>query len=141
MGHGTSDSQAGQPSQPAVVSELALCSSLMQDATVRVEDITGGAAIVIKPRSASDLPVVKQRADQIEQRLSSPSSGTSGAPCELFTIVHGGAAAAVAETPGAIRVLITTSDQGRVRQIRREVRDFVSKSEKAGEKSEKGGRP
>jgi len=114
-----------------MASERDLCAALLVGVKLHVEDVQGGAVIAIKPRSSADFPLLQRRAQQVGQRLEqSAGTAASGATCELFTIVRGGAAAVVSETPEAVRILITTTDPSRVRALRKQVRDFVDTSEK-----------
>jgi hypothetical protein len=133
-GQGEQGMSSERPSaQPApTASERDLCGALMHDVTLRVEDGPGGAVIEIKPRASADLPLLQRRAHEVEQRLGqSAGAAPSGATCELFAIVRGGATTAVSETPEAVRILITTTDPSRVRALRKQVRDFANASEKS----------
>lgn len=112
---------------PQTTSESDLCAALTREGKLNVEDVQGGAAIVVKPRSG-DITIVRQRAQDINQRLGQNVGSAPGASCELFTIARSGASTAVSETPESVRILITTTDPGQVRKIRKEVREYVNKS-------------
>jgi hypothetical protein len=119
--------------------ERALCDSLSQDANMRVEDIQGGVAIVLTPRSGKDLDAVRNDARGIERSLSPGTAGSSGRTqptgegrCDLMEIGRQGATTSVIEGPSEVRILMTSPDATASKNLRKQVRDYVRSSTKAG---------
>lgn len=128
---------AGAPPQgPAVTpmpSERDLCDTLTRDAKLQVEDAEGGVTLILKPRASRDLAMLREHARQIGYRAEHSAGSSIGPSCVLFAIGRGGATTAIAESPDAVRILITTSDSTQVQSIRRQVREFVNKgADKSG---------
>src|SRR5262249_46141878 len=129
---------AGQaPTGAAPMTERDMCDLLTHDATVRVEDIQGGVAVVLVPKPGIDLPRVRAAARRAERALTpggnlpaTPGAARPGRPaeadrCALFDIGRGGARAVVSEGPNAIRILFTSADQPLIKAMRKQARDFA----------------
>jgi hypothetical protein len=69
---------ATPPTAPSGPSEREMCDALLVDAKLQVEDIQGGAALVITPKAGGDLEALKQAARTIESKM--PPAGMSTPP-------------------------------------------------------------
>jgi hypothetical protein len=116
--------------------ERELCDTLTRDARLLVEDVQGGVTLVLKPRPGRDLSMLREQARQIERRTEHNAGSSIGPSCVIFAIGRGGATTAIAESPDAVRILITTSDPSQVQSIRRQIREFVNKSGNQGSRGQ-----
>lgn len=121
---------------PAMVSDL--CDSLTHAATMRQEDVPGGVAIVLTPKAHETMDTVRDDARKFQmtftqlsaEAMGHPSAGAaapmpSPSTCALGEVVHMAVSASVSEGPKAVRILLTSSDPGQVRPVRRTVRDYT----------------
>lgn len=120
----------GGPAPTRLTREAALCSALAQQATLRVEDIQGGASLVLTPRTGADMQAVRDAARAFEEQMVRTRPRGDGSPCALFELGHAGARAAVSEGPETMRIFITTSDPAQVETIRRQARNFAMSAER-----------
>lgn len=133
-GTGQQDSQGMQPGSrgtmggasdaPMGVNEREACDALMRNATLHIEHIEGGVAIVARPRRGVDQSTLRQDMHKIERGIEQGAPAPAATPCDLFALARTGVVA-IAETPDSIRLLVTTSDASRVQQIRRQANEFV----------------
>lgn len=128
----------GGPVPTRLTREAALCGALAQQATLRVEDIQGGASLVLTPRTEADMQAVRDAARAFEQQMGSVRPRGDGSPCALFELGHAGARAAVSEGPDTMRIFITTSDPAQVETIRRQARNFAMSAERERSSGEEG---
>ena len=120
-GQGT---MGGTIEPPAGVNEREACDKLTRDATLHIETIEGGVAIVARPRRGVDLSTLRSLARDIERGVERGTPAPAMTQCDLFPLARSGIMA-VTEAPDAIRILVTTSDASRVSQVRRQATEFV----------------
>lgn len=124
MQPGSRGTMGGTNDQPAGINEREACEVLTSDATLHMENIEGGVAIVARPRRGVDLSKLRQDMHKVEHGIEQGAPVTAAAQCDLFALGRNGVVA-VAETPDSIRLLVTTSDAARMAQIRRQAHEFV----------------
>lgn len=123
-GLGEQPGQAGQQGESAMSEKIA-CDALANNAKLRVEDVQGGVSIVATPKTGQDLATVRDDA----RRLESAIHGAHGAQQETCGIAElarlPSVTAQVVETGNQVRINMTTTNAGEVRDLRRIARDEV----------------
>jgi hypothetical protein len=114
----------GTNEPPAGVNEREACEALTKNATLHIESIEGGVAIVARPRRGQDLATLRQDMHKVERGIEQGAPAPAATQCDLFALARNGVVA-IAETPDSIRLLVTTSDAPRVQQLRRQAGEFV----------------
>ena len=141
MGGGAPSTMGTEPTAPQI-NEREMCDTLGSDATLVVQDIQGGAAIVISPKAGKDLDSVRSDASHLEQAISTvnPHAAAAGADmCALFDLGRQGAHIAIVEGPKSVKMNIVAADPSTVKAVRSQVRDFVkSQSVSKGGKGQPG---
>jgi hypothetical protein len=131
----------GQEAQPtpaeggqAAQAERAACATLANDARLRVEDVQHGIAIVLVPRAGSDLPTVRDDAHHLESAIHAGAEGHGqrGEACGIAELGRlPSVTTSITESDGAVRIIMTTSNPGEVRDLRRIARDEAAGLNKA----------
>jgi len=121
---GSRGTMGGTNEPPAGVNERETCTVLTNDATLHIESIEGGVAIVARPRRGVDLSKLRQDMHKVEHGIEQGAPAPVALQCDLFALARNGVVA-IAETPDSIRLLVTTSEAARVPQIRRQAGEFV----------------
>jgi hypothetical protein len=111
-----------------MASEKDLCDELKREARIHEEDIQGGAALVVRPRSTTDMSTLRMTVHKIIDK----GSSVAGAPpatvetCKLFDVARaGGTTSTVSETADSIRILVTTPDTTQVKTVRTQMKNFA----------------
>jgi len=115
-----------------MLNEQEMCSSLIQHANLRVEDIEGGVAIIATPKSGVDLSTLRGDALHIAYTMSPPAGDqraarpTSAAErCTLFDLGQMAGRSGVIEQGNEIRILLLAQDTTGVPTLRSQTRSFV----------------
>jgi hypothetical protein len=138
--------QGAHAGMAAMMSEQEMCSSLVQHANLRVEDIEGGVAIIATPKSGVDLSTLRGDALHIaytmsppagEQRSARPTSAAER--CPLFDLGQTAGRSGVIEQGNEIRILLLAQDTTGVPTLRSQTRGFVRQWGQEGVQSGQGG--
>jgi len=133
---GAAPPPAGMPEQPGAQApgaqgpnERQLCDTLSSNAKIHVEDVKNGVAIVLQPKAGHNIGAVRDQAQQLQGAMHRPPM--EGQPSnEMCGIVSLGrlpsVSTQVTEGANAVRIVITTSNQPEVRDLRRSARDQVN---------------
>jgi hypothetical protein len=123
----------GQPSasETPPLNERALCDKLATGAKLRVEDVQNGVAIVLVPKAGTNLSTVRDNARDFEQAFQ-PQGGvvpeaSAGEACGLFSLARlSGVMTSITEGANSVRIILTTSNAGDLKDLRRNTRDEIN---------------
>jgi hypothetical protein len=121
------------------MSEKELCDALKAGATMKVEEVEGGVAIVIRAKNAGDLSTVREHARAMDRGLSM-SATPSGETCVLFDAMRAGATERMSEEGNSVRITFMAADPTQVRALRQEIRGYAGAAKPKG-KSEPQKKP
>jgi hypothetical protein len=130
----TEAASAGAPNEPG---ERSLCDELERLATLEMEEIPGGVALVASPRAGRNLAALRRSVGRIRGAIARDgdlselagapvaSAPASGERCALFDLGRLGVRVDAAEDPGASRLLFTAADPDVIRALREQAHAFV----------------
>ncbi|MFT3775602.1 MAG: hypothetical protein QM820_60415 [Minicystis sp.] len=142
-GLGQQQGQVGeQGATGAAMNERALCDALAAGARLRAEDVQNGVAIVAVPKGGTQLSSVRDDARRLESAIRTGSTGEGAAGAQQGT--RSGETCGIAELgrlpsvtvqvnegTNSVRILMTTSNNNEVRDLRRIARDELNALTKA----------
>lgn len=130
-------SPAPAPDTGAAEAERRLCSELAAEALLDVELVTGGVALIARPRPGQRLDGALAAMKDIHEAMTPDGNLTAvaGAPvaaplspdrCALFDAARAGARADIDALPDEVRIVITSADPAAIEGIRDGAARFVA---------------
>lgn len=103
-----------------------LCSSLTEQANVRVDNVQNGVALIITPKAGQTLDTIRDKTTEVERAMSSASNGQpSEGECTLFTMAkEPGTTTELSEGSQSIKITVTNQDPNTVKSLRKDAHDF-----------------
>jgi hypothetical protein len=111
-----------------------MCITLAKEAKLKVEDVRNGVAIVMTPKAGKELSIVRDDARKLELAIHQAGS-PQGETCGLFGLGRlPSVTTSLTEGMNTVRILMTTSNPGEVKELRHQAREQVDEMSKMHEK-------